>query len=146
MTQAEAETIAGWRYDPPYDFYDWAADEDDLAELLDHARRGHKYFSAREADGELLGFFGITCADRVVGIGIGLRPDLTGRGLGLAFVVQGLAFAQGRFQPVRYKLSVAEFNQRAITVYERAGFVVTRRFAHETNGGSFPFVEMERAA
>lgn len=146
MTQDEAEAIADWRYDPPYDFYDWRADDRDLAELLDPAQRGDRYFSAHEASGELIGFYGFGREGEVVGVGVGLRPDLTGRGLGLAFLEQGLRVAHDRFQPLRFKLSVAEFNERAIKVYERAGFVRTRSFQHETNGGLFSFVEMERPA
>jgi len=146
MTQAEAETIAEWSYEEPYDFYDWRADESDLAELLDPARRGDGYFSAHDATGELIGFFGFGREGDVVGVGVGLRPDLTGRGLGLSFVEEGLAFAREQFAPARFRLSVAAFNERAIKVYERAGFVVTRTFMHETNGGVFPFVEMERPA
>jgi ribosomal-protein-alanine N-acetyltransferase len=146
LTQAQAETIADWSYEPPYDFYDWRADEDDLAELLDSARRGDRYFAAHNAAGELIGFFGLGQEGDVVGVGLGLRPDLTGRGLGLAFLELGLAFATDRFEPLCFRLTVAEFNARAITVYERAGFVRTRSFMHETNGGTFPFVEMERPA
>jgi len=146
MTQAEAETIAEWSYEEPYDFYDWRADEGDLAELLDPARRGDGYFSAHDPTGELIGFFGLGREDDVVVVGLGLRPDLVGRGLGLSFVEEGLAFARERFAPARFRLSVAAFNERAIKVYERAGFVVTRTFMHETNGGLFPFVEMERPA
>jgi ribosomal-protein-alanine N-acetyltransferase len=145
MTQEEAEEIARWRYEPPYDFYDADADNGDLAELLDPERRGNRYFSARAAD-ELVGFFGIGFGEGVAGIGIGLRPDLTGRGLGLSFLEDGLAFAKKRYAPERYRLSVAEFNRRAITVYERAGFVRTRSYVHETNGGVFRFVDMERPA
>jgi ribosomal-protein-alanine N-acetyltransferase len=146
MTQDEAEAIARWRYEPPYDFYDWTADEDDLAELLDRERRADRYFAAHDGAGELIGFFGLGCVDDVVDVGVGLRPDLTGRGLGLAFLEQGLSFANERFQPGRFRLAVAEFNARAITVYERAGFVRTRSFEHETNGGVFPFVQLERPA
>jgi [ribosomal protein S18]-alanine N-acetyltransferase len=40
LSQADAEAIAGWRYEPPYDFYDTDADQRDLAELLDPERRG----------------------------------------------------------------------------------------------------------
>jgi ribosomal-protein-alanine N-acetyltransferase len=146
MTQHEAETIARWRYEPPYDFYDADADHRDLAELLDPARRGDRYYTARDAAGDVIGFFGFSHAGEVVGIGVGLRPDLTGRGLGTSFLEAGLAFARGRFAPRRFRLNVAAFNLRAIKVYERAGFVTTRRFEHETNGGLFSFVEMERPA
>jgi ribosomal-protein-alanine N-acetyltransferase len=146
MTQDEAEAIASWHYEPPYDFYDPSADHRDLAELLDPAQRGHRYYSARDANGELIGYFGFDCKADVVGVGVSLRPDLTGRGLGLSFLQEGLVFAQSRFTPRRFRLFVAEFNERAIKVYERAGFVRTRAFVHETNGGSHPFVEMERPA
>ncbi|MGH3111633.1 MAG: GNAT family N-acetyltransferase [Gaiellaceae bacterium] len=146
ITQEEAEAIASWRYDPPYDFYDADADHRDLAELLDPELRGDRYFSARDASGELVGYFGFGYSDGVAGVAVGLRPDLTGRGLGLSFLEDGLAFAQRRYAPVRYRLSVAEFNARAITIYERAGFVRTRSYLHETNGGVFAFVEMERRA
>ncbi|CAN5287251.1 GNAT family protein [soil metagenome] len=146
MTQEEAEAVAAWRYEPPYDFYDADADHRDLEELLDPAQRGDRYFSAREAAGELIGYFGFARAQDVVGVGVGLRPDFTGRGLGLAFLEQGLSFARARFAPKRFHLAVAEFNARASTVYERAGFVRTRSYIHETNGGVHPFVAMERPA
>jgi [ribosomal protein S18]-alanine N-acetyltransferase len=55
-------------------------------------------------------------------------------------------YARRRFAPKRFTLSVASFNQRAITVYERAGFAPVRVFAHSTNGGEWEFVEMQRPA
>jgi len=146
MSQEEAEEIAAWRYDPPYDFYDWPADEDDLAELLDPVRRGEGYFSARDSAGKVIGFLGFRPEGDVVGVGLGLRPDLTGHGLGQSFLQAGLTFAGEHFRPRLYRLRVADFNLRAIKVYERAGFVTTRSFMHETNGGLFSFVEMERPA
>ena len=79
-------------------------------------------------------------------VGLGLRPDLTGHGLGTSFVEQGLEFGKARFAPKRFRLDVAEFNDRAVKVYERAGFVRTRSFPQQTNGGSYPFLEMERPA
>ena len=55
MTDEEAQEIAGWRYDPPYDFYDWVSDPDDLAVLLDPRRRREDYFSAFDEKGALVG-------------------------------------------------------------------------------------------
>ena len=146
MSQDEAEAIAAWRYEPPYDFYDWPADAGDLGELLDPVRRGESYFSARDFAGELIGFFGFGREGDGIGVGLGLRPDLTRRRLGQSFLEAGLAFARERFAPGVFRLSVATFNKRAIAVYERGGFTATRTFVHETNGGLFPFVEMERPA
>ena len=50
------------------------------------------------------------------------------------------------FAPERFVLAVATFNRRAINVYERVGFTRVRVYAHETNGGKWEFVEMERQA
>lgn len=38
LTEAHTRQIADWRYPAPYEFYDRAADPDDLSELLDAQR------------------------------------------------------------------------------------------------------------
>jgi ribosomal-protein-alanine N-acetyltransferase len=146
MTDEEAQQIAGWRYVPPYDFYDSVSDPDDLAELLDPHRRGDDYFSALDEKGALVGFFQFKRDGKVVGVGLRLRPDLTGKGLGHGFLVAGLNFARGAFDPDIFRLAVATFNERAIKVYEGVGFVHGRIFRHETNGGVYEFLDMERRA
>ena len=79
-----------------------------------------------------------------VEIGLGLRPDLTGQGLGLQFFLEGVAFARDRFPGRRVTLNVAAFNERAITVYERAGFRRTGGHVRTFDRwGEVPFIEME---
>ena len=144
MTQEEAEAVAAWHYPEPYAFYDWTADADDLRELLDPALRGEAYWAARDEAEALVGYFSFKPKDDAVEIGLGLHPDLTGQGLGAAFLAAGLDFARGRFSPKRFTLAVATFNERAITVYERAGFARDRVYMHSTNGGEWEFLEMSR--
>lgn len=146
MGQTEALAIADWHYPPPYSFYDWRADNEDAALLLDERRRRGRFFSAFDEDHALVGFFEFQVKGDDVIVGLGLRPDLTGRGLGREFVEAGLAFAREKFQPTRFRLSVAAFNERAIRVYERAGFTPLRTFDHETNGRVHRFLEMVHAA
>ena len=147
MTQADANAIALWHYPEPFSFYDWSADPNDLAELLSPALRADVYSSVEDENGELAGFFAFKRnAPGTVEVGLGLHPDRTGRGLGRAFLEAGLEYARSRFEPERFVLSVATFNRRAITVYERAGFVAVRVYMHSTNGGEWEFVEMERQA
>jgi ribosomal-protein-alanine N-acetyltransferase len=71
MTAGDAEEIAAWHYPEPYSFYNWDRDPGDLAQLLDPAGWGVRYFAA-DIDEALAGFFEVTAADGVVEIG--LRP------------------------------------------------------------------------
>jgi ribosomal-protein-alanine N-acetyltransferase len=146
INDEKAQEIVRWSVAPPYDFYDWVSDPDDLAELLDPRRRGDDYFSAFDEKGALVGFFQFEREGRVVEVGLGLRPDLTGKGLGRGFLLAGLDFARRSFSLDIFRLSVATFNERAIKVYEGVGFVPRRTYTHESNGGVYEFLEMERRA
>jgi [ribosomal protein S18]-alanine N-acetyltransferase len=146
MTDEDACEISRWHYEPPYDFYDATSDQGDLEELLDAERRQGVYFSAFDEEGSLVGFFQFESKDETVDVGLGLRPDFTGRGLGVEYVLAGLEFARERFSPERFTLSVTTFNERAIRVYERAGFVRGTVYTHHTNGADWPFLAMAREA
>jgi RimJ/RimL family protein N-acetyltransferase len=140
VTQASEETLrelTEWRYPPPYDFYDGDADP-----VLNPER----YFEARSDDAELVGFYYFEQNGSDLDYGLGLRPDLTGRGLGLEFFQAGLEFARDRYRPRRVFLHVAEFNERARRVYERAGFrVVSSHVRTFERFGAVPFLTMAEA-
>ena len=139
MTAADASAIATWRYPGEYSFYDADADPADLAELLDPAEWGQRYFAADELAGHTLaGQLVVKLTGPAAEIGLGLRPDLTGRGLGEPFLRACLNFASATLGAQSYTLAVAAFNRRAITVYQRAGFQEVDRFEHFTNGGGTP--------
>lgn len=147
MSQEDAEEIARWRYPDEYAFYDWTADPDDLAELLDPAARAGQYFGVETSERILIGFFQYKLPHGAsLAIGLGLHPGWTDRGIGTRFLEAGLDFASRSFAPETFRLSVATFNRRAITVYERAGFATTRRYKHWTNGAEWEFIEMQRPA
>ena len=143
MREADADAVASWHYPGAYAFYDWEQDPGDLAELQDPGEWGRRYFAV-DADGRLAGFFVFKVQDDVADLGLGLRPDLTGQGLGIAFLETGMRYAAEQFGAQHFTLAVAAFNRRAITVYERAGFVETKRFRHRTNGADHDFVAMAR--
>ena len=143
MTAADAEAVASWRYPGEYRFYDVDQDPGDLAELLDPAEWGTRYFAA-DAAGELAGYLVFRHDAGEVEIGLGLRPDLTGHGHGACFLDAVLRAAAERFGSVPTTLAVAAFNRRAITVYERAGFRAVERYAHATNGGVHEFIRLRR--
>ncbi|WP_211655392.1 GNAT family N-acetyltransferase [Planococcus alpniumensis] len=144
MTQEQAQDIAGnWRYDGEYSFYDMDADPEDLEEFLDPEKRADNYFIVFQ-DNEAVGFYSFRLADQeTLDIGFGMKPDLTGRGQGSAFLKAGLDFAKSNYHPQKITLSVADFNKRAIKLYEKLGFRKVESFVQATNGGHFDFVKME---
>jgi [ribosomal protein S18]-alanine N-acetyltransferase len=158
MNEAEAREIRGWQYAEPYAIYNMLAeDEDGLAEMLD---RRSPYYTVRDEQGVLVGFFcfgtaaqaldydepGLYSEGQTINLGLGMRPDLTGQGLGLAFVQLGLDFARENFAPRSFRLFVLAFNKRATRVYERAGFVHERIFLRRNQHSEITFLEMRRPA
>lgn len=146
MKESSAHAIANWQYEGIYAFYNMNEDIEDLEELLDPHNWADKYFIVTNEQNELVGFFSFEQADEKVVMGLGMRPDYTGRGFGQAFVAAGLAFARRKFRPTMFSLSVATFNRRAIHVYEKVGFKPDGLFMNETNGGQYEFLRMVRKA
>ena len=106
MNEEDTREIAAWRYEAPYDFYDMTNDPEGLEKLLGPPERRRGYYAVLSG-GELVGFFCYGLGGQLPGfdypgdgcidIGLGLRPDLTGKGLGLKFIRAGLQFGRRRF-------------------------------------------------
>lgn len=166
MTEADARRISEWTYDPPYDFYDF--DPSDWPLILDSSAG----FVAVDGDPAILPrdfstnddsrwpLVGYICLgqnaqvpgghqagiyrERAIDLGLGLHPDLTGRGLGEAFVRAAVAYADGQSGGLPVRLVVATFNTRAIKVYERAGFEPGVTFLSPTRDRMVEFLVMIR--
>ncbi|WP_085523312.1 GNAT family N-acetyltransferase [Tuberibacillus sp. Marseille-P3662] len=143
MKQQQAETIAhSWHYDGIYSFYDIEADQEDFEAFIDPEQRGESTFAVYDDD-NVIGYFSFNSVDAsTVDIGLGMRPDLTGQGNGLAFIKTGMKYAQAHYTPQILTLSVATFNKRAIKVYKKAGFEAVGTFIQATNGSRFEFLKM----
>ncbi len=82
--------------------------------------------------------------DPALDIGLGLRPDLTGRGLGGPFFTACLDLAVRREPSLPIRLAVATFNERAIATYRRAGFVEAGTCRSPVRGREVAFLVMTR--
>jgi len=146
MNDVCARVIAGWNYEGAYGFYDMEQDSQDLEELLNPCSRHDRYYSVTDNEEDLVGFFCFDQEKDVVIIGLGLRPDLTGKGLGHAFFEAGLDFARKKYNAKTFVLDVATFNRRAINVYRKSGFEVDEVLTKDTNSGQHEFLRMTREA
>jgi len=147
FTDQDGDAVLAWRYPPPYHVYDdWEAG--DAAEFMDASRRDGVWFAVDDAStGTFAGFAELRMVGTVAEVGLGMRPDLTGRGLGASFIAAILAFARDRWAPIEFALDVFPWNERAIRAYERAGFtkgeVYERTFP---DGNRATFLRMSRSA
>lgn len=142
----DALTISRWHYDGQYAYYDMNMLPVVAIHTLLRLVGVTIYYAAFDGQHALIGFFSFVRHGETVEIGLALRPDLTGKGMGLEFVREGMAFARQTFQAARFSLTVATFNQRARRVYERAGFRPVRTFTASEKGRIYEFEEMIREA
>jgi len=154
MTREYALIMLSWEYEAPYTFYNNADTDEELwtNELLDGS-----YVAVLNDDGKLAGHYAYgpnatLPAGHAIGaydtsaldVGLGLRPDLTGHHLGLAFTHGCLEYARAHLSPTAFRLSVVEWNKRAVRTYERAGFTAVTSFRSSTGEDEVVFVVMTR--
>ncbi len=139
MTKFWAEEILSWKYEHPYDFYNDSNMKESMQELLEEP-----YFAVLEDSGELIGFYCTGTSAQVplgylygvyqedcLDIGLGMKPELTGKGEGASFIRYILEQVKILYKFSCIRLTVAAFNERAIKLYERLGFRKTFMFTGE---------------
>jgi [ribosomal protein S18]-alanine N-acetyltransferase len=141
MTREHAADIVTWRYPAPYDCYDVSDVE---PEFFVDPRNG--FFALLSGSDELIGYRSFGADGRVPGgdyddsaldTGGGLRPSLTGQGLGRQAIATGLDFGRRRFAPPAFRVTVASFNSRALHVVTSLGFRPVSSFAATADGRRF---------
>lgn len=147
----QAREILNWQYPEPYDFYDPPRTRHADEYVREFLNPVFNFHAVMDAHGGLVGFcsFGIDgqvpggdYSEEALDIGLGMRPELTGRGLGNNFFDSILKYAARTLNPVRYRLTVANFNRRAINLYGKFGFTLQSEF--EDVHARVPYVIMTR--
>ena len=144
--ERDAREVCTWRYPTPYDIYN-EPDWDEVVRLgwdLADTRARRKEFLALRAAGALTGFLHLKRQADCVMLGVGLRPDLCGRGLGAKAMELACAEAAKRHSGVPLRLEVRTFNNRARKCYEQAGFRTVDRYVRQTPLGHAEFFLMEQ--
>ena len=151
MNIAHAKQIATWKYKDEYKFYSSENTKESMDEMMDGT-----YYSVCNKD-ELVGFicFGRNATieegneiqaynnETYTDFGLGMKPDLCGKGLGLEFVTNSMRFAKKYLGIRKLRLTVASFNKRAIKVYQRAGFKEICSFIRKSDNVEFKVMVSE---
>jgi [ribosomal protein S18]-alanine N-acetyltransferase len=144
MNEHVARDVLSWKYDEPYDFYNNEVAPEAIREMLDN-----QYYAVIDTVRGLVGFFCLGNSAKVpnnfyiysedfIDIGVGMKPELTGKGYGFPFLSFVLDYMNKTFEGSELRLTVAKFNQRAINLYEKFGFSKEIEF----NKGLTPFITM----
>ncbi len=147
MDVDSAREILSWTYRGPYTLYNVRPGDDDdpIGSFLTPES---PYFALRDEAATLVGYccFGVEATvpghgyeygDDALDVGVGMRPDLTGKGQGTVVAQQVFAFARDRYRPARLRVTVASFNARARSLVEKLGFVDVGGFVRDEDGTEF---------
>ncbi|UQZ34280.1 GNAT family N-acetyltransferase [Paenibacillus sp. PK3_47] len=142
MEVHHAREICEWNYKPPYNIYEWMPWDQMEAlgiEFGDPGLRSEQYVSVVNDQKVLCGFAQLFPMEGVVRLGIGMRPDLCGQGMGHLFVKAVVQAAEARYPEREIDLEVLTWNQRAIKTYRKCGFTITDTYERLTPTGNKPF-------
>lgn len=136
LDRQQALEILDWRYPSPYDFYNFNADslQQDLCYLLE---RKNAFFAILNQQEELEGYCSFGEDGKVAGgcyntkaldIGMGIRPDLVGKGRGKYYAKAIVEYGIKQYSAKQLRVTIADFNQRAKRVWQQLGFKEVEKF------------------
>lgn len=148
MQPAYARDLLAWRYPPPYDIYNepevsiqerenivrflcdpinnYSAMLDDKGVYIGGCSHG---FDAQVEGGDY--------SENAMDVGLGLKPEYTGRGFGAEIVRQIITYYQQQHHPKQFRATIAAFNRRSQRVFEKNGFQRTQTFQRPSDGREF---------
>ncbi|MEM8778584.1 MAG: GNAT family N-acetyltransferase [Cyanobacteria bacterium P01_G01_bin.49] len=136
LEKKHALAILQWHYLPPYDCYNFDADnlQEDLHYLLEEK---NAFFAILNQRKELEGYCSFGPDGQVPGgcysaeaidIGMGIRPDLIGQGRGKKYAKAVAIYGINRYQIKQLRVTILEFNKRSQKVWQQLGFNQVEKF------------------
>ena len=145
INEGSARIILSWRYNESLNFYN--PNPSEIEETVkDFLNPENSYYSIFNNRNQLVAYCCFGEDARVKGgnydvkaldIGFGLNPNLTRKGITFRIISAVYDFAKSHFSPTLFRVTVVEFNQQAIRLYEKAGFKQVQKFQREQDGMYF---------
>jgi len=145
MTKEQGQQICSWRYPGLYAVYNWPSWEHLAVNNLQFANneiRQSQFYAVITMNNQIEQLSGFAQLFPMMGLtrlGLGLRPDLCGKGMGTLFVNKIVRYAIQKNPGHEIDLEVHVWNKRAQIVYTRAGFVITDQYERKTINGQEEF-------
>lgn len=140
-----AREFLQWQYEPAYDIYNCPPEQIEkfIQYNIDPANHVYAMFDQNE---ELIGYNSYGRDAQVPGgdyneealdIGLMIKPEWTGQGLGAAFASDVIRKGIEMYAPKKLRVTIATFNTRAVHVWENLGFQQTQTFKRKADGMEF---------
>lgn len=142
LNEEIAKEILSWQYEKPYDFYNNDLSDESMKELFESP-----YYALVNDNQQVMGFYCTgesaqvpagkkigAYSEEAIDMGLGMNPLYVGRGSGFDFCSFILQSIEKDYKGIPIRLTVATFNQRAIHLYEKLGFIKKDEFSTETAG------------
>ncbi len=124
MNVEATKQICSWRYEPPYDVYDYLSYEAALNEqaAITKTENADNYLCFWN-DVTLVAYTSIILKGENLYIGIGVAPQFCGQGMGETLLNQTIIECKRRYPDKEIWVQVRSWNERAIKCYIKCGFV-----------------------
>jgi len=146
-----AREFVQWQYEPPYDIYNCPADQVDKF-IQYNITPENNVFAMYSQDDELIGYCsygqdaqvpGGDYSEEALDIGLMIKPELTGQGMGSAFASAVITNGIAKYTPQKLRVTIAAFNTRAIRTWEKNGFERAQIFKRSRDGMEFVIMTKE---
>jgi RimJ/RimL family protein N-acetyltransferase len=141
LTEQLCKQICSWQYDAPYDIYNWPSWGQMVAQNLQFADayiRETQFAAVVQTENEtseLIGYVQFFPMFELTRLGLGMRPDLCSKGLGVRFMQAITNEAKKKNPSNEIDLEVHIWNERAQKTYLKAGFVLVDDYERMTPNG-----------
>lgn len=144
MTDDDKREVCSWKYSGEYEIYNMPSYDEmiekEFAFLNPKRQNNYNAYFDKET---CVGFTNILEEDKEIFIGIGVTPNYCGRGYGQAMLKIVIEKCRKLYPNKPLYLEVRSWNKRAITCYQKAGFVIEGdEFVQETSIGIGTFYRM----
>jgi ribosomal-protein-alanine N-acetyltransferase len=146
-----AREFVQWKYEPPYDIYNCPPGEVDKA-IRYNIDPENNVYAMFDQDGKLIGYCsygkdaqvpGGGYSEEALDIGLMIKPELTGQGMGTALAKDVSKNGIDVYTPKRLRVTIAAFNKRAIRTWEKIGFQHIQTFKRDSDGMEFIIMTKE---
>lgn len=146
LTEEYAIEMCKWKYHGEYSVYNIPSREiitQEKRDISNQKERVNQFYAFTDENRILCGVIRIQDKKDWLKLGLGLKPELCGLGLGDEFIKHILNLCKELHPNKKIVLDVRTFNIRAIKCYQKAGFKIVDTIKLITPTGMDDFVKME---